>query len=89
MLALIESVVDNKKRRVLVRKNALNKTVRYIGVCGGHLCAEGDDVIYIFDKCYETLYVNNREIKTPEWALILCRPVEKKKKKTEGEGEGE
>lgn len=85
MLTLIESVVDNKKRRVLVKKNALEgKTVRYIGVYACHLGAESDDVIYIFDECYETLYVNNREIKTPTWALALCTPVKKK----EGEGEG-
>ena len=85
---LIESVLDNNKKTVLVRKNVLSetKTVRYIGLYGGHLGVECDDVIYIFDKCYETLYVNIREIKPPEWALALCTPVKKKKKK-EGEGE--
>ena len=84
---LIESVLNSNKKTVLVRKNVLNaKTVRYIGLYGGYLGVECDDVIYIFDKCYETLYVNKREIKPPEWALTLCTPVKKKKKK-EGEGE--
>ena len=82
---VIESVVDNKKRRVLVKKNALEgKTARYIVVYGGRLGAESDDVVYIFDKCYDTVYVNDRRIKTPKWALDLCMSVKKcrqKKKK--------
>ncbi|MEM0468536.1 MAG: hypothetical protein QXT27_05010 [Pyrobaculum sp.] len=90
MPALIESVVDNNKRRVLVRKNRLDdKTVRYIGVYGGHLGVETDDVIYIFDKCYKTLYVNDRKIETPEWMRILCKPLQcgQKEKKKEWEEE--
>ncbi|MEM4439174.1 MAG: hypothetical protein QW680_11180 [Pyrobaculum sp.] len=82
---LIESVLDNKKNRIVVRRNVLEGKIKYVGVYGGRLGAESDDVIYIFNKCYTTLYVNGRVIKTPKWALDLCTAVKKRcqKKKKE------
>lgn len=55
------------KRVKYAESNVLNSDVRYIGLCGGWLCAEAaDGAVYAFKKCCREIVVGGSVIEVDE-----------------------
>ena len=76
-IIIIEPWTPRRDKRVKYAKgNVLNIDVRYIGLCGGRLCAEAaDGTVYVFKKCYDKIVVGGRVVEVDERIYKLCKLI--------------